>query len=78
MATAFQARIQDYAARAQNSSAGAFLRWWLAELRELLPPGLRRRLQHARRRVVVGLGGGELVVSVYESGGLQALDVLPL
>lgn len=78
MATAFQARVQDFAARLQNSPAGTFFRWWLAELRELLPAGLRRRLQHARRRLILRLGEAELALSVHESGSLQELDVFPL
>ena len=78
MATALENQLQNIRTRLQGSQLGQFFRWWTGELRELLPPALRARLQHARRRVVLRITRTDLEVSVHEPGSLLEIDLFPL
>jgi len=78
MASALQIQIESWRARAQASPAGQFWRWWVGELRSLLPERVRERVAHARRRVVARLADGDLELFWQEGEELQQLDVFPL
>jgi general secretion pathway protein L len=78
MASALQTQIEGLRQRAAASSAGVFFRWWVAELRDLLPASLKERVQHAQRRVVVRFEGDELELFWQEGEALQQLDVFRL
>ena len=54
------------------------MRWWLTELGDALPPGLKAKMDHARRRVLLRIQGDELAVSVHETGAVQQIEVLPV
>ena len=78
MASALQSQIESLRLRAQASPAGAFVRWWLAELQGMLPASMRERLQHAQRKVVARVEGTELELFWQEGESLQQLDVFSL
>lgn len=78
MAFEIQHQLEHWRLRAQSSGAGQFLRWWKAELMQLLPAETRARMQHASRRLMVSVGNGELALSSLEGGQLQMLDVFDL
>ena len=76
MATAIENYFENFRTRLRGSQVGHFFHWWLNELREMLPPGLKAKMQHARRRILLRLHSGELSVSVNEADTLQEIDVL--
>jgi general secretion pathway protein L len=78
MATAIQNQFQHIGTRLQRSQFGHFLRWWVAELVEMLPASARAKMEHARRHLVVQMDSGELAVSLRESGSLHQLEVISL
>ncbi|MEM1412060.1 MAG: PilN domain-containing protein [Pseudomonadota bacterium] len=78
MASAFQSQLESWRLRVQTSQAGAFWRWWVAELQALLPASLRERVQHAHRRTVCRLVDDELELYWQEGDELQQLDVFAL
>ncbi|MEE4173250.1 MAG: PilN domain-containing protein [Xanthomonadales bacterium] len=78
MASALQSQLESLRLRAQASPAGAFARWWVGELRDMLPAPLRERLQHAQRKVVARVDGGELELFWQEGEALQQLEVFSL
>lgn len=78
MATAIENQLENIRARLSGSQLGHFLRWWLSELRELLPAGLKARMQHARRRILLRINADELAISVHEADSLQEIEVLSL
>ncbi len=78
MASALQTQIESLRLRAQASPAGAFARWWVAELKGMLPASVRERLQHAQRKVVARIEGDELELFWQEGDNLQQLDVFSL
>ncbi len=78
MASAFQNQLESWRLRAQASPAAEFYRWWVGELKGMLPESLRERLQHAQRRVVTRLAGEELELFWQEGEELQQLEVYPL
>ncbi len=78
MAISLENYFENWRLRLQDSAAGQFLRWWGAELRQLLPPELRARMLHASRRIVARVDDGELALSELEGKTLQSLDVFNL
>lgn len=78
MASAFQNQLEHWRLRAQASPAGQFWRWWVDELTDLLPEGLREQMEHAHRRVVMRLAGDELELFWQEGEELQQLEVYAL
>lgn len=78
MATAIDNHIRNIRTRLENSQLGHFFRWWITELREMLPAGARARMQHARRRVTMQVRDGELAVGVADAENMHELDVFAL
>ena len=78
MATALENQLENLRLRFQGSGAGQFFRWWSEELKQLLPPELKARMQYARRRVVMKVKGGELEISFHEADSLHLLEVYTL
>lgn len=74
MATALQTQIENWRLRLAVSPFGQFLRWWGAELREMLPKGIKAHMSHAQGRVVARLGPDGLELGWFEAGELQILD----
>jgi general secretion pathway protein L len=52
--------------------------WWIGELVDLLPPGLRERLAATERRLTIVLGAGEALVILESAGAAEALGRRPL
>jgi general secretion pathway protein L len=78
MAIAIDSHIRTIRARLEGSQLGQFFRWWVAELRALLPAGMRARMQHARRKVILQVRPGEVSVGVANADALHELDVFAL
>jgi general secretion pathway protein L len=78
MATAFEQKLQQLRGRLRNGPVGAFVTWWLNELKLAMPASWQQKLQHAMRRVTLSLDGEILTVSVDENRGLSVLENLPL
>lgn len=57
---------------------GTFFRWWLSELKQAMPAPWQTRLQHAMRRVTLGLEGESLTVGMDENRRIRPLDSFPL
>ncbi len=74
MASALQTRLENWRLRAQASRFGQFMRWWGAELFELLPGSMQARMSHAQGKVVMSVTPGELVLGWYESGKTTPLE----
>jgi general secretion pathway protein L len=77
MVTAFENQIESIRSRLAGSRAGEFFRWWFGELRELLPPALKAKMQHAQRRILVQVFENEISISVQEADSRQEIEVLP-
>ena len=77
MALALNNTIQYWRVRVQHGPVGEFLRWWFAELRQLLPASWQRRLQLATRRVMLALDTERLQVGVDELGEIRPLGAFP-
>ena len=60
MAIAFDNQIQQWRTRIVSGPAGQFIRWWIGELRQLLPAQLQEKLQHALRRVTLSIENNEI------------------
>jgi general secretion pathway protein L len=78
MAISLTNQFEQFRLRLHDSRLGGFLRWWGAELRDLLPPSWRSRLIQPKRAVLFKLSAEELEVGVQESGDRHELAVLPL
>ena len=78
MAIALNNKIQYWSGRVQNSQAGAYCRWWIAELKALLPVRWQKRLQHAQRRITLKLEADQLRLGVEENGLNQWFRSVPL
>jgi general secretion pathway protein L len=76
MALAFNNTIQYWRTRFRHGPVGEFLRWWLGELRQILPPAWRQRLQLATRRVTLELEPDWLRLGVEEGGVIRPLEEL--
>ena len=62
----------------RNGPAGSFLRWWLGELKKLLPASWRERLQHAMRRLTLELEAGQFRLGAEENHVIQWLESFSL
>lgn len=78
MAFSLTDQIEQYRLRLHDSRAGAFLRWWGGELRELLPPRWQALLLPPKRAVLFKLSREELEVGVLEASERHQLAILPL
>lgn len=74
MASALQTRLENWRLRLQTSGFGQFLRWWGAELRELLPKSLQDRMSHAQGKVVMKVAPETLTLAWYEAGNTALLE----
>lgn len=78
MAFALDSKLQEWRSRAQSSTANAYLRWWLGELKELMPDAWQQKLQHAMRRVTVELVNDQILIGLDENRNLRSLGVYAL
>jgi len=76
MAIALNNTIENIRYRFVNGPAGQFLRWWGEELRNVMPAKLRARMQYARRRLLMQVDDGEIVLSIENAESVQSLDSL--
>ena len=74
MAISINSTIQNIRFRLVSGPTGQFFQWWGEELRELMPAQFRARMQYARRRLLIQPGGGEIALSIDNSGVIQSLD----
>ncbi|MDX1557228.1 MAG: hypothetical protein R3212_14460, partial [Xanthomonadales bacterium] len=78
MALALDNKLQEWRARVQASPVNAYWRWWLGELKDLLPDTWRERLQHAMRRVTLEVGSESVEFGVEENRSIEHLQSLSL
>lgn len=78
MANAILDNLQTLRGRVQAGPAGKFLRWWMEELRQVLPLSWQQKLQYAARRVTFSVQGERLEVGIDENRRLRALERFPL
>lgn len=78
MALALDNKLQEWRARLQASPLAAYWRWWLGELKALMPDAWREKLQHAMRRVTLEVGDEVIVLGVEENQRIQRQETLSL
>lgn len=78
MALALDNKLQEWRARVQSSPLNAYWRWWLGELKALMPDSWREKLQHAMRRVTLEVGDGTIVLGVEENQVVERRETFPL
>ena len=78
MAIALNNSIQSIRSRFETGPAGQFFRWWGGELRNAMPEKLRARMQYARRKLLMEVGGGEVALSIDDADSIQSLDSLSI
>jgi general secretion pathway protein L len=78
MALALDTKLQEWRARVQASPVNAYWRWWLGELKEVMPEAWRARLQHALRRVTLEVGDKDIALGVEENNRIERLESLSL
>lgn len=61
-----------------GKSVSTFWRWWMAELKMLLPPSLRRILEHNGERIVIEFDQQEACVALYSMGHKKLLGCSPV
>jgi general secretion pathway protein L len=76
MAIALNNTIQNLRFRFVNGPAGQFLKWWLDELRDAMPARWRAQMQYARRKLLMQVDGGEVVLSIGDADAVQSLDTI--
>lgn len=78
MALALDNKLQEWRARVQSSPLNAYWRWWLGELKALMPDSWREKLQHAMRRVTLEVGDGTIELGVEENQTVERRETFPL
>jgi general secretion pathway protein L len=78
MALALDNKLQEWRARVQSSPISAYWRWWLGELKAVMPDSWRERLQHAMRRVTIEVGDGDIVIGIEENKRVERHDTFSL
>ncbi len=76
MAISFNSTLLQWRDRVQHGPVGEFVRWWMGELRQVLPESWRQRLDLATRRVALSLDSTGLHVGVEEGGAIRELGTL--
>jgi len=74
IAIALNNTFRNIRLRFVNGQAGQFFRWWWEELRNAMPAQFRARLQYARRRLLIQVEHGELVLGIDDGDAVQSLD----
>jgi general secretion pathway protein L len=74
MAIALNNTIQNMRYRFVNGQAGQFFKWWVEELRKAMPAQFRARIQYARRKLLMRVDDGEIVLSINDANSIQSLD----
>lgn len=72
MRASLRARLDPW-----SREAGAFLRWWFAELYGLLPPAWRQRLRLGRDELVLRAAGADCVLERSGPGEPERLSAFP-
>ena len=78
MALALDNKLQEWRARVQSSPLNAYWRWWLGELKALMPDSWREKLLHAMRRVTLEVGDGTMVLGVEENQAVERRETFSL
>jgi len=76
MAIALNSTLRSFRYRLVNGAAGQFFNWWVGELRNLMPTRLRVRLQYARRRLLMQVADGQVLLSIENADEVLSLDAL--
>jgi len=71
MALALDNKLQEWRSRVQASPISAYWRWWLRELKGIMPESWRERLQHAMRRVTLQVEDGMIGFGVEENNHIE-------
>lgn len=78
MAFALDTKLQEWRARVSASPVNAYWRWWLGELKSVMPDSWRARLQHAMRRVTLEVSEDSVVLGVEENNQIQRHETFSL
>lgn len=78
MALALNNTIQYWRVRVHQSPVGEFVRWWLSELKQMLPESWQQRLRLATRRITILLDGASIRIGVEDGGVIRDLGEFPL
>ena len=78
MALALDNKLQEWRSRVQASQVNAYWRWWLRELKGVMPESWRERLQHAMRRVTLQVDEGSIVFGIEENNRIEPQDTFSL
>lgn len=78
MAFALNNTIQYWRVRVQHGPAGEFFRWWVSELKKMLPRDWQQRLRLATRHVTIAPDSGRIRLGVEEGGSIAELGEFAL
>ena len=78
MALTLDNKIREWRSRVQSSPINAYWRWWLGELKSLLPDSWREKLQHAMRRVTLEVDSDEIRLGIQENEEIEPRRSFPL
>lgn len=78
MALSLDTKLQEWRARVSSSPVNAYWRWWLGELRDVMPDSWRAKLQHAMRRVTLEVSDDSVVLGVEENSQIERFETFPL
>jgi general secretion pathway protein L len=78
MAIALQNQFERLRFRLRAGPLGQFLKWWIGELRDLLPDAWRKRLVQAKRSLFLELTYSNIVASIFEAGSMHEIGLFSL
>lgn len=78
MALALDNKLQEWRARVQASPVNAYWRWWLGEIKAIMPDSWREKLQYALRRVTLEVSDNQFVLGVEENNRVERQETFPL
>lgn len=78
MALSLDTKLQEWRVRVQASPVNAYWRWWLSEMKAVMPDAWRAKLQHALRRVTLEVNEESVVVGVEENNEIERHETFSL
>lgn len=78
MINALEQNLKQIRTRMKAGPAGLYVRWWLGELKQVMPASWQAKLQRAMRRVTLTLDGEQLTVGSDESRRVSRLESFSL
>lgn len=74
MINALEQNLKQFRSRVKAGPVGLYFRWWLGELKQVMPASWQAKLQRAMRRVTLTLDGEQLTVGSDENRRVSRLD----